>query len=73
MVQLYEQTDFLLFLDALSAGLVRYDPALKIEAASTSQPRTKKRNQFRSSLGHLRGLYERGSMVNILADEEREI
>src|SRR3546814_7312284 len=37
-VLLCEQTDFLLFLKAFAAGRVYYDPAVKVEDASSAAP-----------------------------------
>lgn len=46
-VLLCEQTDFLLFLRAFAAGRVWYDPAVKVEEASSGAPKIKRRSQFR--------------------------
>jgi hypothetical protein len=73
LVQLYEQTDFLLFLAALSEGLIRYDPALKIEASSSPQRRIKKRNQFRTKQSDLRSLYQHGHQVDVLTSAAKPI
>lgn len=73
LVQLYEQTDFLLFLAALSRGLIRYDPALKLEASSSPQRRLKKRNQFRANNSSLRALYRDGHQVDVLTSSSQPI
>lgn len=39
-----EQTDFLLFLKAVAEGVIYYDPAIKIENASTTNPAIKRRS-----------------------------
>lgn len=57
VVQLCEETDFLLFLAGVAAGAVYYDPALKIERASTAKPETKWRSQFRVRHSQLGSLY----------------
>jgi hypothetical protein len=57
-VRLGERTHFGLFMSALAAGAVYYDPGIKVEAASTSEPRPKKRSQFRIHSHDLRRLYE---------------
>ena len=46
-VLLCEQTDFLLFLKAFAAGAIYYDPAVKVEHASSVKPEIKRRSQFR--------------------------
>lgn len=56
-VRLGEGTDFLKFLEALVDGIVYYDPAIKIESASTDAPRLKRRSQFRVKSGQLPALY----------------
>lgn len=58
-VLLCEKTDFLLFLKAFAAGRVYYDPAVKIESASTLAPAIKRRSQFRVAHSDLIQLYER--------------
>jgi hypothetical protein len=65
-VRLGEGTDFLLFLRALAAGLVYYDPGIKLESASTSKPKTKQRSQFRIRSGNLSGLYHALNPVSLL-------
>lgn len=62
-VLLCEQTDFLLFLKAFSAGQVYYDPAIKVENASTQKPVIKRRSQFRVSHHDLQGLYKHAGFV----------
>lgn len=50
-------TDFQRFLKAVSGGSVFYDPALKIERASTGSPAVKRRNQFRIRSAGIPALY----------------
>lgn len=47
VVQLCEETDFLLFLNALADETVYLDPAAKIEHMDSQKPKSKKRSQFR--------------------------
>jgi hypothetical protein len=54
-----EGTDFLLFLRALTAGRVYYDPGIKLEAIDTEKPVAKKRSQFRAKFADLGSLYHR--------------
>lgn len=64
-VRLGTGTDFLLFLRAMAAGSVYYDPGLKIESASLS-PKTKARSQFRVSSRNISSLYENVELVSLL-------
>jgi hypothetical protein len=52
-------SDLQRFVHALWEGAAYYDPACKVEGASTASPKIKRRNQFRISLTHLDQLYER--------------
>ena len=56
-VRLAIGTDFSLFLKAVESGLVYYDPAIKIEGASSLKPRIKRRSQFRIASNKLSELY----------------
>jgi hypothetical protein len=64
-VRLGEQTDFLLFLSAMEAGYVYYDPGIKVEAASSSTPKVKRRSQFRVASKNLVGLYKSITTVDL--------
>lgn len=46
-IEMCEGTDFFLFLKAVSDGVVYYDPALKLEGATSTSPAVKRRSQFR--------------------------
>tara|TARA_B100001123_G_C15316794_1_gene1026404 strand:+ start:1887 stop:3215 length:1329 start_codon:yes stop_codon:yes gene_type:complete len=50
-------TDFTKFLKALSTGLIKYDPGIKMEQASSSKPLIKRRSQFRIDHRSLSDLY----------------
>lgn len=52
-----EGTDFNRFLDALSAGLVNYDPGIKLEDATKVIGRVKARSQLRIGTKNLPALY----------------
>ncbi len=65
IVGLGEGTTFELFLQAMSAGVVYYDPSVKLMNASTA-PTTKSRNQFRVGMKDLACLYSRWTVVNVL-------
>ncbi|MCI2400815.1 MvaI/BcnI family restriction endonuclease [Aliiroseovarius subalbicans] len=56
-IEMCEGTDFFLFLRAVSDGVVFYDPALKLEGATSAKPALKRRNQFRVRHQALAGLY----------------
>lgn len=60
-----EKTDFLLFLKAFAAGSVYYDPAVKIEKASTAKPDIKRRSQFRVSHANLAQLYVQCEKIHL--------
>ncbi|MBR2172702.1 MvaI/BcnI family restriction endonuclease [Sphingopyxis sp.] len=64
-VLLCEQTDFLLFLRAFAAGKIYYDPAVKVENASSGTPQIKRRSQFRVAHADLRELYQRHELVQL--------
>ena len=64
-VLLCEQTDFLLFLKAFAAGAVYYDPAVKVEKASSAKPEIKRRSQFRVAHADLTQLYRQHEIVTL--------
>ena len=60
-----EQTDFILFLKAFAAGAIYYDPAIKIENASSAKPAIKRRSQFRVNHTSLIDIYHSSEVVLI--------
>jgi hypothetical protein len=64
-ILLCERTDFLLFLRAFADGSVYYDPAIKMENATASSPRIKRRSQFRTSHNRLSLCYYHSELVEI--------
>ena len=64
LVRLGRGTDFLLFLKALSCGLVYYDPGIKLEDAST-KPKPKYRSQFRVKSADISTLYHEMEVVDL--------
>lgn len=54
-----EGTDFTRYLTALCVGQVIFDPGSKVMNASTDKPSVKARSQFRISVKHLEGLYQK--------------
>ena len=64
-ILLCEQTDFLLFLRAFAAGRIYYDPAVKVENASSAAPQIKRRSQFRVAHADLTQLYRHHENVQL--------
>jgi hypothetical protein len=64
-VRLAEGTDFLLFINAMAAGAVYYDPGIKIEGFSGAKPKVKKRSQFRIKSANINLLYSRVEEVRV--------
>ena len=62
-ILLCEQTDFLLFLKAFAAGTIYYDPAVKMENASSANSRLQRRSQFRVARAGLTQLYQQHEHV----------
>lgn len=55
-------TDFQLFLGEMIKGNIYYDPGIKMEFASTN-PKIKRRSQFRIKSGNLKNLYKTNELV----------
>ncbi|MET3927523.1 MvaI/BcnI family restriction endonuclease [Devosia sp. 2618] len=64
-IHLCEQTDFLLFLRGFSTGAVYYDPAVKIENASSANPAIKRRSQFRIKHNQITQMYHRSEVIQL--------
>lgn len=64
-VLLCEKTDFNLFLGAVASGAIYYDPAIKIEHASSLTPKTKRRSQFRVKHQNLSSLYQKTEEIDL--------
>jgi hypothetical protein len=64
-VLLGQGTDFFRFLKAMAGGHVYYDPGIKLEAASSTKPKVKRRSQFRVALSELPSLYERAERIEV--------
>lgn len=56
-VRLGEGTDFLRLLNAIAKGSVYYDPGIKLEKASETRSKAKRRSQFRIKFSDLPSLY----------------
>ncbi|TAE41568.1 MAG: MvaI/BcnI restriction endonuclease family protein [Runella slithyformis] len=59
-------TDFQLFLQQMALGNIYYDPAIKMERASTQKPEIKKRSQFRITARYLKNIYKDCQVVSLL-------
>jgi len=66
-VRLFEGTTFNRLLQSMAESHVYYDPGIKLVNASTN-PRTKRRSQFRIKSSMLSSLYEKQSDIDILED-----
>lgn len=64
-ILLCEQTDFLLFLKGFTSGVVYYDPAVKVEKASSAKPEIKRRSQFRVKHNQLTQMYHRHEVIDL--------
>ncbi|MEE2933708.1 MAG: MvaI/BcnI family restriction endonuclease [Pseudomonadota bacterium] len=60
-----EQTDFTLFLKAVSDGIVYYQPGIKMERASEEKPAIKRRSQFRIKYSHVRQMYHEHAQIEL--------
>lgn len=65
-IQLCEQTDLTLFLRAVDAGTVYYDPGIKVENANSPRPLIKRRSQFRIRHDRLETMYHRSETVELV-------
>lgn len=66
LVQLCEGTDFMLFLKAFVAGIIYYDPAIKLVETEQSSD-MKRRSQFRVRHAELSGLYRTSQLADVSA------
>lgn len=64
-VRLAEGTDFTRLITAIAAGVVYYDPGIKLEGVSTQKPESKRRSQFRVKSGDLSTLYAIMTPANV--------
>lgn len=67
-ILLGEGAEFGLFLEAMEAGKVYYDPGIKVERVSTEKPLTKRRSQFRVSSKDIPMLYASSRVVDACAE-----
>jgi len=58
------ETDFILFLKGMASGNIYYDPGIKMENASTN-PKIKRRSQFRIKSSNLSALYKQNEIVTL--------
>lgn len=67
LVTLAEGTSLSRFFRAIADGRIYYDPAPKLEHASTASPRCKERHQFRTTPADLHALYDATEVIDVLA------
>jgi hypothetical protein len=70
-ILLGEGAEFRLLLNAVHEGKVYYDPGIKLEGISTSNPKAKKRSQFRVASKDLPALYVASRIVDACAEASR--
>lgn len=64
-VELGAGTNFEMLLSAMYLGTVYYDPGIKVEQASSVNPKIKRRSQFRVNHKHLETLYKSYDFVDV--------
>lgn len=64
-IRIAEQTDFQRLLTAFAKGDVYYDPGIKLEQASSSKPKEKRRSQFRIASKNIPSLYRTVDSVDL--------
>src|SRR5690606_13720866 len=64
-VRLAMGTDSLLLLKAFAKGAVYYDPGIKLENASSSNPKDKRRSQFRIASKNINAIYKNVELVHV--------
>ena len=72
-VRIAEGTDFVKLIGAIASGRVYYDPAVKLENASTGTGTTKRRSQFRVGSRDLAALYERMETMDVITKRSEVI
>lgn len=66
IVRLGVGTDFFRFLGAIAAQRIYYDPGIKLEKASSTNPKTKRRSQFRVKSSQLDALYDSMDTIDVM-------
>ncbi|MDF1812287.1 MAG: MvaI/BcnI family restriction endonuclease [Verrucomicrobiales bacterium] len=64
-VLLGEGGDFLMFLAAIEAGSIYYDPGIKIENINSNRPKSKRRSQFRINVKNLPDLFREWEKIDV--------
>ena len=64
-IHVLSAADHDIFLRAFAAGRIYYDPAVKVENASSGMPLIKRRSQFRVAHADLTQLYQRHELVQL--------
>lgn len=70
-ILLGEGAEFGLFLAAVDAGKVYYDPGIKVEKVSSAKPVTKRRSQFRVNSKDIPALYASSRIVDACSEAGR--
>ncbi len=65
MIKLGEGADVTNLLSCFAEGIIYYDPGIKMEDASTSKPKIKRRSQFRIKTGDIEKLYKSMEIVDL--------
>ena len=65
-IELGTGTDFEMLLSSMSLGSAYYDPGIKLENASTSNAKSKRRSQFRIKHKDLNSLYRKFEFVDVM-------
>ncbi|WP_323813418.1 MvaI/BcnI family restriction endonuclease [Cellvibrio sp. NN19] len=63
-LELGEGTNFEVFLAAVQTGTIFYDPGIKMENASSTSPKIKRRSQFRVNHKDIKNLYNKYEILN---------
>jgi hypothetical protein len=69
LVRLAVGTNPLLLLKAISEGVVYYDPGIKVMDASSADPDSKARSQFRVSLKNIGRLYSKVEIIDVCSGQ----
>ena len=64
-IELGTGTNFEMVLSAMNLGALFYDPGIKLENASSNEPRLKRRNQFRINHSRLNTLYKNFEFLDV--------
>ena len=66
-IRLCQNTDFILFLNAMADRKAYYDPGIKLTGLGTDRHKTKRRSQFRIHARNVICLYRKDEIVNLVS------